>query len=119
MRKCTGIVFCMSLIMMSNISFSQNNWRVKNTELAGHWQIQSSDKVKANDEEISTLKFHPQNWYAAKVPNSTLGSLVDAGVFKNIFYKLLFVFEIRQVQYFYFAKIYRLAFTLQSDETTA
>jgi exo-1,4-beta-D-glucosaminidase len=42
--------------------------------------------VKANDEEISTLKFHPQNWYAAKVPNSTLGSLVDAGVFKNVFY---------------------------------
>jgi hypothetical protein len=39
----------MSLIMISNISFSQNNWRVKNTELAGHWQIQSSDKVKAND----------------------------------------------------------------------
>jgi exo-1,4-beta-D-glucosaminidase len=76
----------MSLIMMSNISFSQNNWRVKNTELTGHWQIQSSDKVKANDEEISTLKFHPQNWYAAKVPNSTLGSLVDAGVFKNVFY---------------------------------
>jgi len=72
--------------MMSNISFSQNNWRVKNTELAGHWQIQSSNKVKANDEEISTLKFHPQNWYAAKVPNSTLGSLVDAGVFKNVFY---------------------------------
>jgi len=86
MRKFTGIVFCMSLIMMSNISFSQNNWRVKNTELAGHWQIQSSNKVKANDEEISTLKFHPQNWYAAKVPNSTLGSLVDAGVFKNVFY---------------------------------
>ena len=72
--------------MMSNSSFSQNRWSVKNTVLADHWQIQSSAKVQANDEEISTLKFHPVNWYAAKVPNSTLGSLVDAGVFKNIFY---------------------------------
>lgn len=72
--------------MMSNSSFSQNRWSVKNTVLADHWQIQSSDKVKANDEEISALKFHPTNWYAAKVPNSTLGSLVDAGVFKNVFY---------------------------------
>lgn len=86
MRKCSGMLFFMSLMMMSNSSFSQNAWSVKNTEFADHWQIQSSDKVKANDEEISTLKFHPENWYAAKVPNSTLGSLVDAGVFKNVFY---------------------------------
>ena len=50
------------------------------------WQIQSSEKVSANDEEISTLKFHPKNWYAAKVPNSTLGSLVDGGVFKDVFF---------------------------------
>ena len=86
MRKCSGIVFIMSLIMISNNSFSQNTWNVKNTGLADHWQIQSSAKVNANDEEVSTLKFHPKNWYAAKVPNSTLGSLVDAGVFKNVYY---------------------------------
>jgi exo-1,4-beta-D-glucosaminidase len=80
------MLFFMSLMMMSNSSFSQNAWSVKNTEFAEHWQIQSSDKVKATDEEISTLKFQPKDWYAAKVPNSTLGSLVDAGVFKNVFY---------------------------------
>ncbi len=86
MRKYTGILFFVSLMIMSNSSFSQNTWSVKNTEFGNHWQIQSSDKVKASDEEISTLKFQPKNWYAAKVPNSTLGSLVDAGVFKNVFY---------------------------------
>ena len=70
-----------------SISFSQStSWTVNNQELQDHWQIQSSDKVNANDEEISTVKFHPNDWYAAKVPNSTLGSLVDAGVFKNVFY---------------------------------
>ncbi len=86
MRKCTGTVFIMSLIMISQVSFSQTNWSVKNTEFSNHWQIQSSGKVKANDSAISTLKFHPVNWYAARVPNSTLGSLVDAGVFKDIFF---------------------------------
>ncbi len=80
------MLFLLSLMMMSNSSFSQNAWSVKNTEFADHWQIQSSDKVKATDEEISTLNFKPKDWYAAKVPNSTLGSLVDAGVFKNVFY---------------------------------
>ena len=59
---------------------------MKNEELQDHWQIQSSDKVSANGEEISTIQFQSDKWYAAKVPNSTLGSLVDDGVFKNIFF---------------------------------
>jgi exo-1,4-beta-D-glucosaminidase len=87
MRKFSNTLFITLLILAPAISFSQTtSWKVSNQELQNHWQIQSSDKVKANDEEIATLKFHPVNWYAAKVPNSTLGSLVDAGVFKNIFY---------------------------------
>ena len=72
---------------ISLVSFSQNNpWNVENTELQDHWQIQSSDKVNAGDETISTSNFKPQNWYDAKVPSSTLGSLVDDGLFKNVFF---------------------------------
>ncbi len=75
------------LLMLPWSVFSQNNvWNVKNTELQDHWQIQTSDKVSANGEKISTLNFKPSGWYAAKVPNSTLGTLVDDGVFKNIYY---------------------------------
>jgi len=88
MRKFINTLSNLFLIMaIPSISFSQStSWTVNNQELQDHWQIQSSDKVNANDEEISTVKFHPNDWYAAKVPNSTLGSLVDAGVFKNVFY---------------------------------
>lgn len=87
MRKFIGTFFIILLIiMLPSVSFSQIAWKVNNQELQYHWQIQSSDKVTAKDEHISTSQFHPENWYAAKVPNSTLGSLVDAGVFKNIFY---------------------------------
>ena len=78
----------MTLLLISPIAaFSQSNgWSVKNQLLQDDWQIQSSAKISANDELVSTLQFHPKNWYAAKVPNSTLGTLVDDGVFKNIFY---------------------------------
>ncbi|KAA9039437.1 glycoside hydrolase family 2 [Ginsengibacter hankyongi] len=68
-------------------SYAQNSkCKVTDEELHNDWQIQSSSKVLANGEEISSIKFKPQNWYAAKVPNSTLGSLVADGLFKNIFF---------------------------------
>ena len=88
MRKFTTAFFIISLIIISpSLSFSQTgSWKVNNQELQDHWQIQSSAKVNANDEAVSTLQFHPKNWYAAKVPNSTLGSLVDAGMFRDIFF---------------------------------
>jgi len=67
--------------------FAQNNsWNVSDKQLQDNWQIQSSSKVAANDDQVSTSNFKPQNWYAAKVPSSTLGSLVDDGVFKNVFF---------------------------------
>jgi exo-1,4-beta-D-glucosaminidase len=69
------------------VAYTQNNsWNVSDEQLQDLWQIQSSAKVSVNDEEISSLQFKPQSWYVAKVPNSTLGSLVDDGVFKNIFF---------------------------------
>jgi len=74
-------------MMLPWYAFSQSNsWSVKNNELENDWQIQSSDKVTANPESISSTNFKTANWYAAKVPNSTLGTLVNDGVFKNVFF---------------------------------
>jgi len=74
-------------VMIPFLGYSQSNqWAVKNQELQDHWQIQSSDKIKADDKEISTINFKPIDWYNAKVPSSTLGSLVDDGVFKDVFF---------------------------------
>jgi len=87
MQNLANKLFVFLLLTLPSVSFSQSNsWSVESQELQNDWQIQSSEKVSENDEEISTLKFHPKNWYAAKVPNSTLGSLVDGGVFKDIFF---------------------------------
>ena len=88
MRKFKNTFFIIFLIMTSPlISFSQtSSWKVNEQELSGGWQIQSSDKVTGSGENISISNFKPENWYAAKVPSSTLGSLVDDGVFKNVFF---------------------------------
>src|SRR6185437_14241316 len=84
-NKFFGLIALLFLIPLA--SFSQSNpWSVENTEFQDNWQIQSSSKVAGNDDQISTLNFKPQNWYKAKVPGSTLGSLVDDGVFKNVFF---------------------------------
>ena len=87
MQNFANKLFVFLLLTLPSLAFSQKDfWSVKNQELQNDWQIQSSSKVSANEEEVSSLKFNPKNWYAAKVPNSTLGSLVDGGVFKDIFF---------------------------------
>jgi exo-1,4-beta-D-glucosaminidase len=87
MQRFYGKYFLIIFFLLPLTVLSQtNSWNVKNEELQDHWQIQSSDKVSAEGEEISTVQFKSVKWYEAKVPNSTLGTLVDDGVFKNIFF---------------------------------
>ena len=80
------LLFIASLFFLSSVYSQSNSWSTTTRELQDNWQIQSSDKVNAGDETISTSNFKPENWYAAQVPSSTLGSLVDDGVFKNVFF---------------------------------
>jgi exo-1,4-beta-D-glucosaminidase len=87
MQRFYGKYFLILLFLLPLTVLSQtNSWSVKNEELQDQWQIQSSDKISAEGNEISTVHFKPVKWYEAKVPNSTLGTLVDDGVFKNIFF---------------------------------
>lgn len=87
MQKFAPLTLVILILIFPLMTFSQSNsWNVKNQELHDGWQIQTSSKVKAKDQAVSTLQFHPTNWYAAKVPNSTLGSLVGGGVFKDVFF---------------------------------
>lgn len=83
-NKLSRLIFL--FIFPLNLFAQSNSWNVNNVQLQDNWQIQSSSKVAANDDQVSTSNFKPQNWYAAKVPSSTLGSLVDDGVFKNVFF---------------------------------
>lgn len=88
MKKIDVNFFALVIILLFPlcVSAQSNTWHVNNEVLENHWQIQSSGKVSADGQNISTSNFKPANWYAATVPNSTLGTLVEDGVFKNIYF---------------------------------
>ncbi|HKK44549.1 MAG TPA: hypothetical protein VJ964_03450 [Balneolaceae bacterium] len=54
--------------------------------LNDHWQIQSSARISAGGQEISSQKFDTTGWYSAQVPGTVLASLVQDSIYKNIFF---------------------------------
>jgi exo-1,4-beta-D-glucosaminidase len=54
--------------------------------LTDGWQIQSSEKVKATGETISTAAFKPAQWYTASVPSTVLAALVAGKVYPDPFF---------------------------------
>lgn len=49
------------------------------------WMICSSEKAGEDGAAISTHKYPVKDWFTASVPSTVLGTLVNDGIFKNIF----------------------------------
>ncbi len=56
------------------------------TYLSDGWVIQSSAKIQASAEMISSLAFKPMDWYKATVPSTVVGNLVDDMVYPDPFF---------------------------------
>ena len=56
------------------------------TYLSDGWVIQSSAKIQASAETISSLAFKPVDWYKATVPSTVVGNLVDDKVYPDPFF---------------------------------
>jgi exo-1,4-beta-D-glucosaminidase len=56
------------------------------TSLQQGWAIQSSSKVPASGEAISTPQFKPEGWYPATVPSTVLAALVADHVYPDPYY---------------------------------
>lgn len=54
--------------------------------LTNCWNIQASAKVQESGETISTTSFRPTNWYAATVPSTVAGTLVDDKIYPDPFF---------------------------------
>src|ERR1044071_1891188 len=54
--------------------------------LKSNWQLQSSAAVTDKGEVISTSAFQPKGWYAASVPSTVLGTLVEDKVYPDPFF---------------------------------
>ncbi len=56
--------------------------------LTDGWQIQSAEQVSGSGETISTAAFTPDHWYAAMVPSTVCGTLVDDKVYPDPFFAM-------------------------------
>jgi exo-1,4-beta-D-glucosaminidase len=54
--------------------------------LARGWSVQSSSKVPQKGEEISSPKFRAEGWYAAAVPSTVVGTLVNNKVYPDPYF---------------------------------
>ncbi|HXI57379.1 MAG TPA: hypothetical protein VNO55_15035, partial [Polyangia bacterium] len=54
-------------------------------ELNDGWAVQSTRKVRAGGEAVSTPSFVPAGWYHATVPATVLAAQVAAGQFKDLY----------------------------------
>ncbi|MCE5225516.1 MAG: hypothetical protein LLG05_06600, partial [Porphyromonadaceae bacterium] len=78
--------FFLFIMVLLSVAWKSDDKVVQNQELNSNWQIQSSAKVTVNGQEISGANFSTKNWYAATVPGSILGSLVNDSLYKDVFF---------------------------------
>jgi exo-1,4-beta-D-glucosaminidase len=78
--------YYLSLLMSLALPVRAQQWLTARQPLNEKWQIQSAAKVKEDGKEISAVTFSPQQWYPAKVPGTVMASLVEDGVYKDIFF---------------------------------
>lgn len=57
----------------------------RESELRMLWFLQSSEKTGASGEEISKPDFPIRDWIPAEVPSTVLGTLVQAGIHRDVF----------------------------------
>jgi exo-1,4-beta-D-glucosaminidase len=77
MKKRLTYVFSMAALCFPVDGQSARNDEHARIDLAKNWRIQSSAKVMAKGDAISTPKFQAENWYPATIPSTVVAALVD------------------------------------------
>jgi exo-1,4-beta-D-glucosaminidase len=54
--------------------------------LRENWAIQSSAKVQAGGEMLSTIQFTPKGWYATAVPTTVLNALIENKIYPDPYF---------------------------------
>ncbi|HVU08535.1 MAG TPA: glycoside hydrolase family 2 TIM barrel-domain containing protein [Verrucomicrobiae bacterium] len=68
--------------MFGDLAQSNENF----VQLQNGWRVQSSSLVTASGAAISVTGFDASNWRVATVPSTVLATLVDDGIYTNIFF---------------------------------
>lgn len=77
-----SLLFCLTLLTSCNTQQSNLSQKIF---LKEGWNLQSSAKVSAAGAEISSPSLNTSTWYKAAVPSTVMGSLLQNGLYEDIF----------------------------------
>jgi exo-1,4-beta-D-glucosaminidase len=89
MKMSKRSLLCMLVLSFSGLISAQEANRPRpETSLAlrGGWNLQSSCRVEAKGEVVSTPAFQPKDWYAVTVPTTVVAALVKQRVYPDPFF---------------------------------
>ena len=78
-----SIILILSLAASANSQQRRGLFPSTKLFLQKGWSIQSSALIKEKGDTISSNNFQPRNWYAATVPSTVVGNLVDDKVYPD------------------------------------
>jgi exo-1,4-beta-D-glucosaminidase len=82
-----GIPAFLLLLSLSSTSYAQSRAMPKSRiNLQSGWRLQSSCKVKAGGDVISSRSFQPKGWYKTSVPTTVLAAQVASGEFADPYF---------------------------------
>jgi exo-1,4-beta-D-glucosaminidase len=87
MSKCS--LLCILVLSFSSVISAQEASRPhpdSALSLREGWNLQSSCKVEAKGETVSTAAFQPKDWYAVTVPTTVVAALVKHKVYPDPFF---------------------------------
>ena len=91
MKMSKSGLLCIILLSLSGLIFSQEtkpdrSHSEASLSLREGWSLQSSCKVDATGEVLSTPAFQPKDWYTVTVPTTVLAALVASKVYPDPFF---------------------------------
>ena len=83
-RLLLKLVFLLSIVGLGSGAASAGS--ANRLDLTDGWAIQSSARIQAGGETVSSLAFKPVDWRRATVPSTVIGNLVDDHVYEDPFF---------------------------------
>ena len=80
--RCFLTVVALAALAGGNLCAAHENTLM----LRDAWAVQSSAKLTAQGEVLSTTPYHPEGWYPTSVPKTVLAVLADNGVYPDPYY---------------------------------
>ena len=89
MKMNKSSLLCIVVLSFSGLMVAQDSSHPRpdaTLSLRDGWSLQSSGKVDAKGETLSTPAFHPKDWYEVSVPTTVVAALVKHKVYPDPFF---------------------------------